>query len=90
MRVDQSTARRLAAGGLLTAAALASRACRRQLITPAGDDVPEILDRIVLLADEWDALADRCEKRHRFACSTCVGRRVAAKQLRARLAEASR
>jgi hypothetical protein len=46
---------------------------------------PSAVDRAVLLADEWDSIADRCEKKNARPCTTCVSRRLHAKQLRARL-----
>jgi hypothetical protein len=46
---------------------------------------PSAVARAALLADEWDSIADRCEKRYARPCPTCVQRRTAAKQLRARL-----
>ena len=42
--------------------------------------------RVEALADEWVATADRCDHRLASCCSTCVGRRIHARDIRAALA----
>ena len=51
-----------------------------------ANDSEAALLRVAGLADEWDATADRCRDRDTIECSTCVGRRAAARGLRAALA----
>lgn len=62
-----------------------AREVARRRPTMAPTDALIAVGAAFSLAEEWETLADRCEKQLGAACSTCAHRRAAADQLRKRI-----